>query len=254
MPRTSHHRRPMGGRGSRRNSGGRPASAPPSPAAIGNGVTVWLRGAGITQALGSVASIDSEGSNTVRFAADSEIERPDAETVGSLVVAAFDGNLTAANASFLDSLSTLAIVRPYTIGIVLAPTFVGLHKSVFDLDPTGGRCHLRSHAGAPNKLTWTDNLQAMDTATALSDGVYYSLILRSQVGTSSLLLNGVQEDTAVVGSNAAPASTWRFGKTASDLNSAGFRLADFAIFNGEYLTDPEVLQLDAWHSYVKGLL
>lgn len=236
--------------------GGGPA--PSDPTQIGDGATIFLRSSGITQALGTIAAWDSEGSNAARFSAPAEVNRPLAYEQGSLTIGRFDGLST--DGDRIAAETTLTLARPYTVGIVCAVRSLPAVRNVIaDLDSTSGRAQLTAYGGSPPFFRWFDNNVQLETTTPIVAGEFYSLILRSNTsagapGTSAILLNGSVEETAAVNQNTPNACAWTLGALVAGTSQSALDLVDFAVWSGEYLDDDEVAQLVAYHEHIKGKL
>lgn len=235
-----------------------PAPGPWDPSQIGSGASTWLRGAGITQALGAVASWDSEGSDGARYSSPAAANRPLAVQQGGRLIGRFDGVSTGPD--HIVSENTLTLLRPYTIGIVCAVrSWPAVRNVVADFHATQGIAQLAAYGGSPNFFRWFDSNTQIATTTPVGEGEFVSLILRSDTsptvpGTSRLLMNGVLEATESVGQRASAAATWTIGANVAVTSRSALDLADIAVWSGEYLDHDDIARLNAWHEHIKGAL
>lgn len=220
------------------------AAAAATLATIDGGPTLWFEPSGITDASGVAASWDSIGSNTLRFENADTAERPTLITVGNLTVPQFDGSN-----DVLFSASPFTIVEDYTFSALFRlDTFVN-NRRIFDTgDAVGGYLALFTSSG--QKLRYEQGASDIVSATAISEGSWYSVIVHIvNSGTSTLYLNGASDGTLAGTALEPGAATAAMAAVASNgANSGGITLADLAIWND--VGTPSVADIYTYHQAI----
>jgi hypothetical protein len=167
---------------------------PPFPASP----LIRLRGAGITESSGAVASWDDIGSAALRFEAPTAPERPALVNVGSLT-----GAQCSSSGLYLRSTAAILIPEPYVLWCMFRMDTWAASDRIYDIDTNA----FLATAAAGNLLRYEHGATDLDTVTPMVNGGIYQVCVAvaATSGTSRIYMDGVEEDSTA-GTAATPAS------------------------------------------------
>jgi len=226
-------------RGGFRGLGGGGGAVPPFPTEP----RIRLRGAGITESSGDVASWDDIGSAALRFEGPTVGLRPALVAVGAL-----SGAQTGPGGDYLASTAALQLVKPYVAWICLRVDTWVANRRILDFETSSYLAFGPSVAGTFRYEHGASDLTSTDT---VADGgiCQVTAVIAASGGTSALYVDAGAPVT-LAGTAYAPVSrVVGLGATNTGTNPASTIVLEAGVWQFVDNTALAAFDLDALHAY-----
>jgi len=202
-----------------------------------------LRGSGITEVTGDVATWDSEGSTSLRWSAVTDPQRPALVTVGSL-----SGAQCLQTGSYLRSEAAFSLVKPYVVYALFRVDTWSANRRILDFAAAN---YLRYHTGTGQNLAWEQGAVDLVSTSAIANGDIISVVVSVQNtgGTNRLYVDGTQEATGTPNAISPTSTVVGIGARGGGVNPSDTSFLELGVWSFADNTESDAFDIAALLAY-----